>query len=326
MKLYCFTFVTYSILASSSAFIISTGKGRSINCKHRNILYQSIFPTDEDGFDEKKIPDNDEKEDEGTHMDFMASLNKRISEVKDRDTKKALVVLDAMLPRQVLKIQVKNALLTELIRTQLYERQDPTFGMLGMAMLRSGQKINLTTGVEVEILNGEFVDDDSVSLVLRGERRFKIVDEVENTEQGWTEARVEYLDSEAQEAEELQGDDKLALARAIMKARELSSPNASVKNNLSLIDRWIELARERERELGQIDQLLEDLGNVPGEDEPTERALWVGALINPLPAMGVATEIRPALLTAETAEEKVNIAFDGILKSIRHMDGTQPMW
>lgn len=154
----------------------------------------------------------------------------------------------------------------------------------------------------------------------------KIVDEVENTEQGWTEARVEYLDSEAQEAEELQGDDKLALARAIMKARELSSPNASMKNNLSLIDRWIELARERERELGQIDQLLEDLGNVPGEDEPTERALWVGALINPLPAMGVATEIRPALLTAETAEEKVNIAFDGILKSIRHMDGTQPMW
>ena len=326
MKLYCFTFVTYSILASSSAFFISAGKGRRINCKHRNILYQSIFPTDEDGFDEKKIPDNDEKEDEGSHMDFMASLNKRISEVKDRDTKKALVVLDAMLPRQVLKIQVKNALLTELIRTQLYERQDPTFGMLGMAMLRSGQKINLTTGVEVEILNGEFVDDDSVSLVLRGERRFKIVDEVENTEQGWTEARVEYLDSEAQEAEELQGDDKLALARAIMKARELSSPNASMKNNLSLIDRWIELARERERELGQIDQLLEDLGNVPGEDEPTERALWVGALINPLPAMGVATEIRPALLTAETAEEKVNIAFDGILKSIRHMDGTQPMW
>jgi hypothetical protein len=52
----------------------------------------------------------------------------------------------------------------------------------------------------------------------------------------------------------------------------------------------------------------------------------VGALINPLPALGVAMEIRPKLLTAVSAEERIEIARDGIYRSIRHMDGTAKMW
>ena len=42
--------------------------------------------------------------------------------------------------------------------------------------------------------------------------------------------------------------------------------------------------------------------------------------------MGVAREIRPALLMAETAEDRINIAYDGILRSVKHMDGSARMW
>ena len=81
-----------------------------------------------------------------------------------------------------------------------------------------------------------------------------------------------------------------------------------------------------ERHPGQIDQLLNDLVECPPPEEPTERAFLVGALINPLPALGVALEIRPKLLTAVSAEERIDIARDGIYRSIRHMDGTAKMW
>ena len=257
--------------------------------------------------------------------DFMASLKSRMEEVQDLETKIPLVVLDSMLPRQVMKIQVKNALLVELIKNQM-QKETPTFGMLGMAILKTGEKINLTTGVEVEIFEKPKFVDGGVLLVLKARRRFQIVGLPENAEEGWTEARVEYLESEDQEEEEVGGGDRMAVARAMMKAKELTAPNANMKDGASLVDRWIELAKENERSPGQIDTLLEDLGEIPAEDEPTERALWVGALINPLPALGVAMEVRPALLTATTTEKRVEIARDAIFKSIRHMDGSAPMW
>ena len=258
--------------------------------------------------------------------DFMASLQKRIRQVETNENKVPLVVLDCMLPRQTMHIQVNNPLLMELVRNQM-QKENPTFGMLGMAILNTGEKINLTTGVEVEILQKPEFVDKGVLLVLKAGRRFVITGEVNNAEEGWTEARVKYLESQAQEEEEVsKSDDRMAVARAIMKAKELTAPNANMENNSSLVDRWIELARENERQPGQIDQLLVDLGEIPPEDEPSERALWVGALINPLPALGVAMEIRPALLTATTAEKRVEVAKDGILKSIRHMDGTSKMW
>ena len=100
----------------------------------------------------------------------------------------------------------------------------------------------------------------------------------------------------------------------------------NMKNSASLVDRWIELARENERHPGQVDALLKQLGEIPPEHEPTERALWVGALINPLPSMGVAMEIRPALLVSKKTEERVQVALDGILKSIGHMDGSARLW
>ena len=120
--------------------------------------------------------------------------------------------------------------------------------------------------------------------------------------------------------------DRLSVARAISKSRVFTEPNMKMKDNASLVDRWIELARQNERHPGQVDALLRQLGEIPQEHEPTERALWVGALINPLPSMGVAKEIRPALLLSKRAEERVEVALDGILRSIRHMDGTSRMW
>ena len=276
--------------------------------------------------------------DRGSSMFDLSSLNSRLKEVQQKEQRLPLVVLDSMLPRQVLEIQVNNALLIELVRDCM-ARESPYIGMLGIARLASGQQVHLSKGVEVEIVKDKLQflpEGQGVKMALRAtERRFEIEEGSVTTvggENGYTEATVKFLDSAQEEEDEIQsaresgGDDeeynRMSVARAIMKADELTMPNGSMPNSQSLVDRWIELAREKERSPGQIDALLEDLGEIPPSDQPSERAFWIGALINPLPAMGVALEIRPALLTAKKAEQRVEVALNGILRSIKYMDGS----
>ena len=289
-------------------------------------------------------------------MFSMASLNNRLKEVKEKESKLPLVVLDSMLPRQVLELEVNNALLIELVRDCI-TREKPYIGMLGLARLQTGETIHLTKGVEVIIVEDKL---QSIAPSVKGKnkeggggikmtfkatgRRFEIEKEqgsVETAGGGWTEAKVQFLDSEQEEEDEINNyrsngaDDengnrndendeynRMAVARAITKSNELTNPNMNMPNNLSLVDRWIELAKEKERTPGQIDTLLKELGKIPPTHQPTERAFWIGALINPLPAMGVALEIRPALLTAKKAEQRVEIALNGIHRSIKYMDGS----
>jgi hypothetical protein len=295
-------------------------------------------------------------------MFSMASLNNRLKEVKEKESKLPLVVLDSMLPRQVLELEVNNALLIKLVRDCI-TREKPYIGMLGLARLQTGETIHLTKGVEVIIVEDKL---QSIAPSVEGNnrggggggikmtfkatgRRFEIEKEEGSVDTaaggGWTEAKVQFLDSQQEEEDEINnyrnngsedededknGDrndendeyNRMAVARAITKSNEFTNPNMNMPNNLSLVDRWIELAKEKERTPGQIDTLLKVLGKIPPTDQPTERAFWIGALINPLPAMGVALEIRPALLTAKKAEQRVEIALNGIHRSIKYMDGS----
>jgi hypothetical protein len=87
----------------------------------------------------------------------------------------------------------------------------------------------------------------------------------------------------------------------------------------SLVDEWLDLVRcgRRERFPGHIDNVLRDLGDMP--DAPDACALWVAGLINPLPAIGVAEEVRPAVLTASSTRQRVRAADWGLRDSIERL-------
>lgn len=322
--------------ATSSPFRISSGLSSDADDSSHEF----------DDFAEFSSPQLASSEDAAGDDPFLSSLQSRVRQVEETCNTLPLMILDTMLPRQILQIQIQNENLKALMRNRL-GKETPTLGMLGMAKLSTGQTVPLKTGVEVQIIQLEKATgalppdaraadgEERWDISLRAGRRFVIAGDVEKTAGGWTEAQVTFLDSQKEEDKEVQnvapseadaGGDRLSVARAISKARQFTEPNMNMKGGASLVQRWIELATVNERHPGQIEALLRQLGDMPPEHEPTERALWVGALINPLPSMGVATEIRPALLVSKQAEERVQVALEGIIKSIKHMEGSARLW
>ena len=100
---------------------------------------------------------------------------------------------------------------------------------------------------------------------------------------------------------------------------------ASNQRLATLVPVWEALVKKGkfERMPDQLALIKTDIGPMP--DDPSARSIWIASLINPLPALGVAYEIRPAMLGAETAAERVKIALNGIITSIAHLDGSRPL-
>jgi hypothetical protein len=219
---------------------------------------------------------------------FMTALRTRMDKTINR---MPLVVLDSMVPRQELNITIRNLSLLQLIQNRI-ENESPVFCMLGLARLASsGQFVHLKYGVRVEILLCQVTPAGRVSVHLKADALLRVKDPME-----------------AEKAE-----NSLRLAQAMWKARKLDH----------LVKEWIPLAKTRERIPNQVETILERLGNMPMAEEPTDRAFWVGALINPIPALGVATEIRPALLLAKSPNERVDIVIAGIRQSIDRLKQQQ---
>ena len=88
-----------------------------------------------------------------------------------------------------------------------------------------------------------------------------------------------------------------------------------------LVDEWTGLVRMGgfERQPDQLQLIRSHIGPMPPPEEPARRAVWVGALINPIPALGVAYEIRPALLMARDTHGMLKVATDGITLSIERL-------
>jgi len=93
-----------------------------------------------------------------------------------------------------------------------------------------------------------------------------------------------------------------------------------------LMEEWADLvcSTGRERSPGQLNRILNSLGPVPPPEAPNARAIYAGALINPLPALGVALEVRPAVLTARTTQRRGSMAWQGLTDSIERLQRPGP--
>merc|ERR1712129_290798 len=174
----------------------------------------------------------------------------------------------------------------------------------------------LPVGVEVRVLSRTAAGSAAELEVVAG-RRFSmpghpmISDTLDERGRPQLSASVEWV-SEEREVEE-----ERSLCQTLLEK------SASMD---ALVERWIDLVKVgHERQEGQIDMILEHLAPMPPASHVSARAIWVAALINPLPGLGVAWEIRPAILSATSAGSRLQVALGGLHASIAHLDGSRPM-
>ena len=167
------------------------------------------------------------------------------------------------------------------------------------------------------------VDGDGV---LTAPANCEIVEEGADEGSRWAgrAGTVEWLGSLGDDDYCLSNEDTYALAKAKEHGSSLGEENPERLARLGV--RLGDLAEERatlvratnrERVPGQLDAIQASLGAMP--EALNARAVHIAALVNPLPALGVALEIRPAVLTARTTSRRLSMAEDGLRDSIRRL-------
>ncbi|KAG8461290.1 hypothetical protein KFE25_010477 [Diacronema lutheri] len=206
-----------------------------------------------------------------------------------------LIVVDSLLPRQRLALSMDDDAGLALVR-ECVARHGGCVGVHGVHPVSRG--VN-PIGTQARI-----VERSGSKVELVGERRYTLCAQPVLQPGGFFVCELRWARPHAGSASD---------ARA---AEELEP----------LVARWQQLVRAgHERERGQLDALLADLGPMPSSGDADERALWCAALINPLPALGVAFEIRPAVLTADSVELRLQIVRGALERSIAHLDGSRPI-
>lgn len=203
-----------------------------------------------------------------------------------------LLVLDSMLPKQRFRFTSDDARLQHLARLG---------GEVGIIGVSPQSKSPLTRGVTAAL-----VQTGTGKWEFRGKQHVHVI----NAE--WEEEGDEF---------------RTALLEPIEDHVHMEDIEAA-KWLPPLVEQWCSLVRrhEFERFQGQLNAVLADLGPMPPVESAGELAFWTAALVNPLPALGVAYEIRPAALLARTVGERIRVVRKGIEESIGHVNGRKPLF
>eukprot|EP00962_Isochrysis_galbana_P061075 scaffold36274_cov125-Isochrysis_galbana.AAC.5 len=239
----------------------------------------------------------------------MGVLASRIERLRSGEAAVRVFDFDAMVPGQRLALPCPSSF-ADICRDVASSAQ--IMCMVGR------HRLNLHShGVEVTVESISEKGSDGDAMVILQARRFcQVLDVGEDQGSRWAgrTARARWVDFGGDG-----GDGEVG------RADGTGTPTLELSAALEpLVQQWIALVRSTgsERAPGQLEGVLSDLGPMPAISRPNARALWVVGLINPLPALGVALEVRPAALMAATAEERLKVAEFGIRDSIKRLSSS----
>jgi len=213
-----------------------------------------------------------------------------------------IFVLDSLLPRQRMHLNVFEPRYRIMVQRAI-ESGSRHFGMTG--------SVAAVCGVEVQIVSAhEQSDYGRFNVEIVGHRPFRISSSWHAAE-GYLEADVTYFDFD-------EGGDENDVAEARSAASDLPE----------LVETWTAAILDGgwQRHPYHLAKIREQIGPMPPVSEPGKLSAWVVALVNPIPGLGVAPEMRPALLEALCPRDRVAVAQDCLRGSMKHLSEVKNRW
>ena len=208
-----------------------------------------------------------------------------------------LFVLDPILPGQKTLLHIFEIRYRLLVQRALAE-YGRRFGMVGFdrSAMNNGSEGIANFGTEVEIVSCHELPDGRFRLEVEGKSSFEVMER--HRRDGYWEASVKKIELDAGD----ENEDVTELASKV----------------IELFDQWESFIRTNrwERHPEHMDQVIDTLGDQPTADQPGTLAIWIAAAINPLPPLGAAMEIRPAVLATANDFERLKIVNDALKDSI----------
>eukprot|EP00927_Polykrikos_kofoidii_P029298 TRINITY_DN25353_c2_g1_i1.p1 TRINITY_DN25353_c2_g1~~TRINITY_DN25353_c2_g1_i1.p1 ORF type:complete len:402 (+),score=71.35 TRINITY_DN25353_c2_g1_i1:123-1328(+) len=203
-----------------------------------------------------------------------------------------IFVLEPTLPRQRLRLYVFEPKYVAMVQTVL--QGDGVFGVVGIG----DEGDHLHHGVEVAIEECAAHSGGRFRVTCVATRPFKIVQTFMQPA-GFLLANVEMLPQD--------------------------EPGGASPENIEAASRIASRFEEWKTQLGGIIPINvsaaagNSLGAAPPPEMPSALAFWIAAYINPVAPLGVAPDIRPAILAAATTAERLEVLQDGLERSITHI-------
>ena len=111
-----------------------------------------------------------------------------------------------------------------------------------------------------------------------------------------------------------------------MMTSEMEDQALALHNTIpELLDEWVKLLIQTEHTTpADLNSRLKEIGKMP--DSIKDRAIWVAALVNPIPPLGVCVEIRPAMLSCRNDHDRMVLAATALRSSIDHLSGKRKLF
>jgi hypothetical protein len=234
----------------------------------------------------------------------------RLSDLKSRSLQMPIMILDSMLPLQTLTFQSADPKFNRLVSYCLEEAPGSEMGMLGMNP-HNGQPLAFGVTLKVSAENIQ-IGTDSITMTVTADRRMEVQGEpwLDESESFYL-ADIEIIEGR----EESMSEDHRKEAERLSKTIPES------------VKQWVQCVINSEAtDAAGMKSRMDDLGVMPDEDDMTKRALWTAALINPLPALGVCLEIRPAMLSCGNDYDRMVLVCQALQSSMDHLSGKQRLF
>ncbi|KAL3941401.1 MAG: hypothetical protein SGBAC_004230 [Bacillariaceae sp.] len=301
--LYFFCILCLSLASSTFAFSTSIVAGRIQEQRGRDT---ALFFQEESALD---------KAESAKPLPLTAEDLAMLHNLRTRVVTIPIVLMDAILPQQELSFISEDRKAALMLKYALAS-ETQEIGVIGFNP-HDGSPLN--KGVTAHIAQDQLAyeiestetssDNMSLGIKLKGDRCFDVVGQpfMDDTHSFYL-ANVEITD----------GRKETMTKEMVEQAEEFSSMIPDLVGDFVY---WM----EKEEVMSDDDEMnehLETLGPLP--EEWKERALWVGSLVNPVPALSdVCPDIRPALLSCRNSHDRLAVATVALRAAIDRLSNAQ---